>query len=343
VIVDEGHWVKNGRAARSTGTMMVAGTAPYCLIATATPMTNRPSELWHLLSILTNPYAFGSPVNFRVRYAGAEFNGHGYQDTQPTHTDELRIRIKDLYVRKTAKDVALELPPLTRVFHEIDPDAPLSKHDAMTTEQMALLVAAIKDGGVSQVLALLTDLRKETSARKFSHTVEYAANAIEQGEKVVIFTWQRATAQKLAKALSKNAKVHCITGEDDLDVRERAVAAFQAGDGDVIVATLSALKEGVTLHAARIVIIHDLDWVPASLRQAERRILRIGQERPCISVWMMCRKSVDMIFAAMLLRKLGSISETLGEAVEGFEGLAAIAERERSDLYDKQIQDWLTW
>jgi len=192
-------------------------------------------------------------------------------------------------------------------------------------------------------LPLLTALRKETSALKLSHTVQVAADAIEQGEKVVIFTWQRATAQKLAKALAKKSTVFCITGEDDMDVRDNMVAEFQAGGADAIVATLGALREGVTLHAARIVIMHDLDWVPASLRQAERRVLRIGQHRPCVSMWMLCRKSVDMIFAAMILRKLGSISATLGEAVDGFEELEAIADRERDALRASQFADWLNW
>lgn len=343
VIVDEGHWVKNGRAARSSGTMMVAGSAPYCAILTATPMTNRPSELWHLLSILTNPFAFGSPIDFRVRYAGAMFNGHGHEDTQPTHVEELRMRISNLYVRKTAEDVALYLPPLTRQFYEVDPEAPLSRHESMSTEQMAALVKAVRDGQVAQVLDLLNDLRKETSALKLAHTVEFAADAIAQGEKVVIFTWQRAMVKKIATKLSKTVVVHSITGEDDLDAREAAVAAFQSGEGDAIVATLGALKEGVTLHAARIVIMHDLDWVPASLRQAEKRILRIGQTRPCVSVWMMCRQSVDMIFASMLLRKLGNIETTLGEKIEGFDGLDDIVSREEDAQHAKQIQEWLNW
>ena len=344
VVVDEGHWIKNGRAARSNGTMMVAGTAPYRVILTGTPMSNRPGDLWHLLSVLTNPFAFGSPNDFRIRYAGAEFNGHGYADTGPTHTDELQERLATLYVRKTAEDVGLNLPPLTRRFIEIDAESPLSQHEAMTPAEMHSLVQAVQDNRVAEVLPLLTALRKETSALKLSHTVQVAADAIEQGEKVVIFTWQRATAEKIAAKLSKKqATVFCITGADDMDVRDNMVAEFQAGGADAIVATLGALREGVTLHAARIVIMHDLDWVPASLRQAERRVLRIGQHRPCVSMWMLCRKSVDMIFAAMVLRKLGSISATLGEAVDGFEELEAIADRERDALRASQFADWLNW
>jgi len=335
--------VKNGRAARSTGTMMVAGTAPRCAILTATPMTNRPSELWHLLSILTNPYAFGSPNDFRIRYSGAVHNGHGYEDTGPTHTEELQLRIRTLYVRKTAKDVALELPPLTRVFNEIDPEAPLSRHASVSPTEMAMLAHAVRTGAVSQVLELLTILRKEASKVKLEHTIEYAANAIKQGEKVVIFTWQRQTAQKIADRLAKDATVHCVTGEDNLDTRENAVAEFQAGNGDAIVATFGALKEGVTLHSARIVIMHDLDWVPATLRQAERRVLRIGQERPCVSVWMMCKRSVDTIFATMLARKLNDITTTLGEEVGGFEGLQAIAEREALEIREREVAEWLNW
>lgn len=323
--------------------MMVAGTAPYRVILTGTPMSNRPGDLWHLLSVLTNPFAFGSPNDFRIRYAGAEFNGHGYTDTHPTHTEELQERLTALYTRKTAEDVGLNLPPLTRRFVEIDAESPLSQHEAMTPAEMHSLVQAVQDNRVAEVLPLLTALRKETSALKLAHTVQVAADAIEQGEKVVIFTWQRATAEKIAAKLHRTATALCVTGDSEITVREQSVATFQAGGADALVATLGALREGVTLHAARIVIMHDLDWVPASLRQAERRVLRIGQHRPCVSMWMLCRKSVDMIFAAMILRKLGSISATLGEAVDGFEELEAIADRERDALRDKQFADWLNW
>lgn len=351
-IVDEAHWIKNGRAQRSKGTMMCAGISPYCVALTATPMANRPSELWNLLSLLALPFAYGGPLDFRKRYAGAEFNGYGHQDTIPTNVEELQVRIQHLYVRKTAADVGLDLPPLVRKFVEVEPQA-LTEHNKMTPHDMNKIVRALRTGRVGdETLPLLTLLRKESSELKVATTVEIASNAIEQGEKVVVFTWQRQQAKRIAAVLEKSAtkalgkvegkeRVAYISGDIDESSRSELIRKFQE-DADVIaiVATLQSLKEGVTLHASRTVILHDLDWVPESLRQAERRVLRIGQSRTCFVYWPLVKRSIDMLFATMLASKISSIEKTLGVSLGDFSSLTALIDNEEDQSWAARMRDW---
>jgi SNF2 family DNA or RNA helicase len=93
--------------------------------------------------------------------------------------------------------------------------------------------------------------------------------------------------------------------------RDNSVRDFQE-NGGLLVATYGALAEGVTLTAARAIVLHDLDWKMSTILQAEARIHRLGQTRGCMSTWMIAEDSIDVILARALLRKAEVIEQTLG-------------------------------
>ena len=91
------------------------------------------------------------------------------------------------------------------------------------------------------------------------------------------------------------------------------VESFQRSGG-ALIATLDSLKEGVTLHKARLVVMHDLHWVPSNVLQAEKRVHRIGQHRPVISTWVTVTDSIDTLLSRALIRKSQAMQDTLGIA-----------------------------
>jgi hypothetical protein len=100
-ILDEIHWIKNGRAQRSKGAAAIAGAASARIGLTGTPISNRPAELWWPLTVIDGSGTWGSPKDFRERYCGAVHDGYGLHDTGPTNVDELGIRLSDRYIRRT--------------------------------------------------------------------------------------------------------------------------------------------------------------------------------------------------------------------------------------------------
>jgi SNF2 family DNA or RNA helicase len=62
--------------------------------------------------------------------------------------------------------------------------------------------------------------------------------------------------------------------------RNRRVAAFQAGEGDLFLISLKAGGFGLNLTAADYVVIADPWWNPAAEDQAMGRAHRMGQQRP---------------------------------------------------------------
>ncbi len=308
-IIDEAHWIRNSRAKRSRAAQVATGSCRKRILLTGTPLDNKPADLWFPLTVATGTRTWGSPLDFRKRYAGAQYNGFGWEDTVATHVDELRMRLEPFFLRRTADEVGLQLPPLTRVAHRMQLSVKAqAQHDAILEGVSAeALVDALVHGVVDDALPALTRLRKLTSRAKLQTTADFVANALDQGQSLIVSCWERAIAERLCQHIVAPVnRKFLITGDQPQARRNEAMQRFQdtpRDEASVLVSTLGSLREGVTLHRARIVVVHDLHWVLNHLLQLEKRIHRIGQVRPCQAVWMLANQSIDTIMAPILLEK----------------------------------------
>ena len=294
------------------------------MLLTGTPIDNRPAELWQLLTVLCGKGSFGTYYSFRRRYCGAVVGSFGLEDRAPSNVDELRERIGSLYLRRTANDIdASIMPALSRQRIEMSlSEKDREKHDTLvhSVPLDELLNAVLEGRAGKSTFDILMRLRKVTSAAKRKTTIAHVQDLLEQGESVVVFAWQKSTAAALAKKLSR---LPPITGDMPQKQRDFWIECFQTGnEPEALVATYGALAEGVTLTRAARVVLHDLDYKTSTILQAERRVARIGQTRPCVASWVVADNSIDTIFARLLVSKVGAIQKTLGidepaEAVEG--------------------------
>lgn len=131
VIMDESHYVKNHKAARTLAARaLVQGISvedagkggrkngravPIRLLLTGTPVLNRPQELISQLGILDRLNELGGFWHFAQHYCDAQNNGYGLDMTGAIHLDELNERLRGCcFVRRRKADVLKELPPKTR-------------------------------------------------------------------------------------------------------------------------------------------------------------------------------------------------------------------------------------
>jgi SNF2 family DNA or RNA helicase len=244
-------------------------------------------------------------------------------------------------MRRTAKGVGLDLPELTRSTQLCDMRHFQREHDDVLGSAGAeQIIRAVVSGAVRAVLPVLTRLRKLTSEAKFKATLEYVDNLVEQGESVVVFCWERETAKQFYNN-AWAAESYLATGEQEQSVRDFAVASFQQ-DGGVMCATYGALREGVTLHQARVVVLHDLDWTLSAMLQAEKRIHRIGQKRGCQSVWMVADNSIDTLLLPVLHQKASAMQDVLGmdEGSEALEALGLVPEDQVEVEVQSALRAW---
>jgi SWI/SNF-related matrix-associated actin-dependent regulator 1 of chromatin subfamily A len=320
VIMDEAHWIKNPKSKRGSAAATASKICEFRVLLTGTPMSNRPSELWNVLSALDGTGVWGSHFEFRTRYCGAMHDGHGYKDMGPTRTKELSARMAERYMRRTATDVDLDLPPFRRETLMVEPtdEMRLNHEDLMEGWNPATLLEALRDHKLSRdVLRQMTRLRKYTSRCKVYATVDFIKECQSQGQSVVVFVWEKAIANRIAKKVGGIA----IHGDIPVEDRQEGIDWFQA-EGGALVATLDSLKEGVTLTKASRVIMHDLSWVPSDILQAEARVNRIGQTQPVIATWMLIEDSFDVLLASCLSDKAEDIAQVLG--IEDAKSMASV-------------------
>jgi SNF2 family DNA or RNA helicase len=103
---------------------------------------------------------------------------------------------------------------------------------------------------------------------KASATFDFVRGAIDQGEKVIVFSCFDDPIQKLAKELGSMAVV--VTGKTPGAKRQELVDRFQQDDAvRVFVANIIAGGIGLNLTAATQGVFNDLDWVPTNQSAAE--------------------------------------------------------------------------
>jgi SNF2 family DNA or RNA helicase len=117
-VFDEAHYLMSSFSKRTKAASAVCHAADYRWALTGTPLTNRPRDLWSLCEVI-RPSGFGSFFNFCSRYC----NAHQEQVTPlrvvwnfdgRSNLEELNRRLRHFMLRRTARDVALQLPPKTR-------------------------------------------------------------------------------------------------------------------------------------------------------------------------------------------------------------------------------------
>jgi hypothetical protein len=216
--------------------------------------------------------------------------------------------------RRTVKDVGLNLPGLMRKTLPATLGAYRGEHDeVLNATGVEVLVRAILQGAIHEVLPVLSRLRQITSRAKVWATAEYVENVLAQEESLVLFVWERAMVAEFERRLGRERTL-TVTGDDPEPVRSATIDLFQNSDEPrALIATAGAIREGVTLHRARFVVLHDLHWQLTHMLQMEARIYRIGQHRACQSVWVVAERSVDTILASVLLTKSETLTTVLGD------------------------------
>ena len=96
--------------------------------------------------------------------------------------------------------------------------------------------------------------------------------------------------------------------------RTAVIRSFQRGETEVMCATLSTVREGMTLHQAGCdqIIFLEHSWTPSYNEQAMRRIHRIGQENPVLITHLIAKGSMDERVQTFLKAKTDTQMKALG-------------------------------
>src|SRR4029079_742147 len=167
------------------------------------------------------------------------------------------------------------------------------------------------------------------AAAKVGATGDFVSGAIDQGEKVIVFSCFDEPLQKFAKDFGDAAVL--LTGRTPAGKRQALVDRFQQDETvRVFLANIIAGGIGLNLTAASQVVFNDLDWVPANHWQAEDRAYRIGQTRTVNVTYFVARDTIDDFVQAVLETKAALVKAIVeGEALAPGSGGDVLDELQR--------------
>jgi SNF2 family DNA or RNA helicase len=310
VICDEAARLRVADSKQSRAVTWLLHRAFYRYALTGTPVNDDAFDLWGILHAIAPEWHPGK-TKYGDRWVNTGYSLYGgltVLGLKPETEPEFRKVTQPLY-RRLPKEVILpQLPPKLPVQIRSTPMTPKQAraYAQMEKDQLAQLNDILVAGNQ---LAVLTRLMQFASA---SASVEYVAKMVknEDGTEYVkqqaVVTLEEPSSKvddllellaemdqeplvvgavssqliNLAAARLKESGISygLVTGAQNGDERAEAVRAFQAGEIRVILLTLGAGAEGLTLTRARVALVMEESWRPDFNAQFLDRIHRIGSE-----------------------------------------------------------------
>jgi len=329
IVLDEAQNAKNPASATSRAVRQL--DAELRLALTGTPVENRLSELWSLMTF-ANPGMLGTARDFDERYErpiGLRPDG--------AVAAELRAAVRPFILRRTKAQVLVDLPPKT----EIERACVFGLRQKRAYDALSLAVREAvrtntdrrKDARTR--LAVLTAILRLRQMACDPRLVDPQARPEDSAKRAAFLDLVRELVSEDRRALVFSQFVELLTlWRQDLDAakvpyewldgstttRDAVVDRFQNGTAPIFLVSLKAGGAGLNLTAADTVIHCDPWWNPAAEDQATDRAHRIGQTKPVTVIRLVARGTIEDKIALLKGKKRELSAAILGAAGEGASG-----------------------
>lgn len=314
IIIDEAHKLQNRNSKMSVGASKLK--SKYLFLLTGTPLWNRAASVWNLLR-LVEPKKYSSYWTFVRKYCKIDWTPFGEKvgDVKPGMKNALRQELSSYMIRRTVDDVKAELPEVT--FNPISYDLDIKQYVVLKQIQKNRKIEFM---GVNVLfdspMAALSGMRKFCSmpglfgfnfnSPKDDVIQTIVDEQIDSERQVLIFAWHRVYVEYLTQLIEekfKDVRVEYIHGDVPQKTRDKYVEEFKLGRINVLIASLPSLGVGVDFPSINTVIFAELDWTPAMIEQAWRRIYRVGSNGNRFVYFLTAKNSIESRIYAVFLKK----------------------------------------
>jgi SNF2 family DNA or RNA helicase len=302
VIADEMHRSKDPKSKQSRALWSATGDANVRFALTGTPIANNVLDLWAILHWIA-PEEWPSKTRWIDRMVDTMLNAFGGMMVLgvKSHMESEFHATVDPRMRRMLK--ANVLPWLPEMMFERR-DVEMSTKQAKAYKQMRdNMIAELESGETLVAASVLTQTtRLSQFASSFAEMVvdestgepkailaepsckvDALLDDIKNGDfgddSVAVCAVSRQLIELLSASLTKEKIPHgLITGAQNEDERQKAVDDFQSGKIKWVLFTAQAGGVGITLTAARRLVMLQRPWSLVDHKQAMDRIHRIGSE-----------------------------------------------------------------
>ena len=302
VVADEIHRSKEPKSKQTRALWAATGSADIRFALTGTPIANNVLDLWAILHWLS-PSEWPSKTRWIDRMVDTMMNAFGGMlvlGVKPHMEQEFYAAIHPRMRRMLKARVLPWLPPVLRERRDIEMS---TKQKKAYTQMRDIMIAELEGGG-----ALIAPSPLTQTTRLLQFASSYAEGSVDEltGEMKVILAEpsckvdalmgdissgdygedsvavcavSRQLIELLSTAMTKAKIPHgLITGAQSEDERQQAVDDFQSGKIKWILFTAQAGGVGITLTAARRLVMLQRPWSLVDYKQALDRVHRIGSE-----------------------------------------------------------------
>lgn len=293
LIADEGQMVAKLKAARSTRFRVlcweVLKNKGNAYVLTASPLKNKPPELWCILMHLKlTDEIFGTWEHFCQVMGGAQ-GEYGMVWTGQYGTD-IGDMLAPAMIAREKREAWKDMPE--QVYQEFKVDltdrkmlkflnqfAEMLGVDGMDDEEVLKHFERMR-GTHPELLEEYASMRKELAMVKYTALIETIESYEDADEPLVVASHH---VDPIIDVGSRPGWA-CIHGGVTGKARDQVIEDFQAGKLKGIGITIQAGGVGITLTRAHHMVFVDQAWVPEDNYQMQGRIHRIGQEHTCFYV-----------------------------------------------------------
>ena len=343
VIIDEAQKLSNNSSNRYKVIydFLMKSHIPYVFLTTGTPLTNTPMNLYHILRLIDAPvtadynfyvsrYCEGKEMNKpgefqkwsiiadrrglegREKYAFIHSNANKMMIPHgASNLDELRERIKHLYIRRLSSDIpGMVNKRVETLEYDLNHDQKV-QYDKLWEEYLA---AQEENGDESNeeyrqlVEGML--VRQFLANEMVENTKKLVDDFIEDGEKVIIVCNFSNELEQFKKYYGKK----CVTydGKMTPKQKDKAVDAFMNDNKvKVFIGQEVAMSVGLTLTSSHIMVFNSYSWSENDNRQTQDRIYRITQTEDAVCIYQLFTDSVSQDMFEKVMRKGLIMDETI--------------------------------
>lgn len=322
VIIDEAHLLSGNKSIRYKVIEQIIkkGNPHSVYMATGTPITNNPKNLYYVLKLIGN-HVTDDWKYYMKRYCGAfeipakgekekwtniflkfvkknswrELDGdekvrcqeyirkHARMitvDNKATNLNELYLRISDIYMRRVKEEILAKLPP--KIIHEL--------HYEFTPEQKAQYDKLWEEYEAEQLdmdptKELNKDLLENAVYRRYCSN-EMVPKTLQLADKLI------ENGDKVVVFCCYDEELYSIAdyygdraviynGKMSTKAKDKSMERFKREDDvKVFVGNIESAGVGITLVNSSKLIFNNISFVPGDNNQAVDRVHRIGQRKP---------------------------------------------------------------
>lgn len=283
VIIDEAQKLSNKGSIRYTAIsdFLIKSSPKAIFLLTGTPLTNNPMNLYNILKLIdadvTRDYKY-----YVERYCGGKEHhkrdgGKYWTFDGPAHLDELREKIKDVYIRRLASETGEMVgKQIIKKYYDLNPTQKY-EYDKLWEEYQNSQDDEKQEENEQYRQLIEGSLVRQFLAKEMTqNTIDMVDDYIENGEKVVIITCFQEEMDILQKYFGK----HCVTynGSMSTKQKDKAQDAFLNDDNvKVFIGQIVAASVGLSLPIAKTLIFNSFSFSSADNKQAEDRVYRLTQ------------------------------------------------------------------